>query len=65
MIHPGLMVKRGMKIVEIDPRDDPGVCVKISERSMAVAEGVLQAIRSRCDPLEFESRVVRQQTQLV
>lgn len=65
MIHSGLMVKRGMKIVEIDPRDDPGVCVKVAERSLAVAEGVLQAIRSRCDPLEFESRVVRQQTQLV
>jgi xanthine dehydrogenase accessory factor len=53
LIHPGLAVKRGMKIGDLDPRDDPKLCFQVSDKSLAVAEGVLEAIRSQFDLLEL------------
>jgi xanthine dehydrogenase accessory factor len=53
LIHPGVTVKRGMKIGDLDPRDDPGLCVRVSDKSLAVAEGVLEAICSVVDLKEF------------
>jgi xanthine dehydrogenase accessory factor len=49
LIHPGLTVKRGMRIGDLDPRDDPRLCFQVSDKSLAVAEGVLEAIRSKFD----------------
>jgi xanthine dehydrogenase accessory factor len=46
LIHPGVIVKRNMKIGDVDPRDDPRVCIQISDKSLAVAGGVLEAIFS-------------------
>jgi xanthine dehydrogenase accessory factor len=49
LIHPGLTVKRGTKIGDLDPRNDPQLCNQISDKSLAVAEGVLEAIRLKFD----------------
>jgi xanthine dehydrogenase accessory factor len=49
LIHAGLTVKRGMKIGDLDPRDDPQLCYQVSDKSLAVAGGVLEAIHSKFD----------------
>ena len=53
LIYPGLMVKRGMRIGDLDPRDDSSLCAQISDKSRAVAGGVLEAICSKFDLLDF------------
>jgi xanthine dehydrogenase accessory factor len=47
MLHPGLVVTRGLKIGDIDPRDDPRLCQMVSDKSLSVGGGVLEAILSR------------------
>jgi xanthine dehydrogenase accessory factor len=47
LIHPGLAVKQGLKIGDIDPRDDPRLVTLVSDKSLAVGGGVLEAILSR------------------
>jgi xanthine dehydrogenase accessory factor len=47
LLYPGLRVWRGMKIGDIDPRDDPNHCFLVSDKSLAVGGGVLEAILSR------------------
>ena len=47
LIHPGLTVTRGMKIGDVDPRDDPRLCQMVSDKALAVGGGVLEAILSR------------------
>ncbi|MDI6600690.1 MAG: selenium-dependent molybdenum cofactor biosynthesis protein YqeB [Thermoanaerobacteraceae bacterium] len=44
MIHPGAYVKKGTKIGDIDPRMNVGYCYTISDKSRAVAGGVVEAI---------------------
>lgn len=43
LIHPGLRVTKGMKIGDVDPRDDPRLCRTISDKALAVGGGVLEA----------------------
>jgi xanthine dehydrogenase accessory factor len=47
LIHPGLAVVPGMKIGDVDPRDDPRSCQTVSDKSLAIGGGVLEAILSR------------------
>jgi xanthine dehydrogenase accessory factor len=47
LIHPGLQVKKGLKIGDLDPRDDPRLCALVSDKSLAVGGGVLEAILAR------------------
>jgi xanthine dehydrogenase accessory factor len=47
LIHPGLQVTRGLKIGDIDPRDDPRLCQLVSDKSLAIGGGVLEAIFSK------------------
>lgn len=47
LIHPGLNVSCGMKIGDVDPRDNPRLCRQVSDKSLAVGGGVLEAILSR------------------
>ncbi len=47
LLHPGLMVTRGLKIGDIDPRDDPRVCQFVSDKALSVGGGVLEAILNR------------------
>jgi xanthine dehydrogenase accessory factor len=46
LIHPGLRVWRGLKIGDVDPRSDPQMCWQVSDKSLAVGGGVLEAILS-------------------
>ena len=49
LVHEGVEVKKGMKIGDVDPRDDPRYCTTISDKSLAVGGGVLEAVLSRAD----------------
>lgn len=49
LLHEGLEVHKGMKIGEIDPRDDPRLCTLVSDRCLAIAGGVLEAILSKVE----------------
>jgi len=49
LIHPGIQVSRGMKIGDVDPRDDPRYCALISDKSLSIGGGVLEAILSRSE----------------
>jgi xanthine dehydrogenase accessory factor len=44
LIHPGLSVSKGLKIGDIDSRDDPALCRLVSDKALAVGGGVLEAI---------------------
>ncbi len=47
LIHPGLKVSKGLKIGDLDPRDDPRLCTMVSEKALAVGGGVLEAILTK------------------
>jgi len=44
LIKPGSQVTKGMKIGDVDPRDDPSICSLVSDKSRAIGGGVLEAI---------------------
>jgi xanthine dehydrogenase accessory factor len=46
LVHPGLHVSAGMKIGDVDPRDDPRLCFRVSDKALAVAGGVMEAVFS-------------------
>jgi len=47
LIHSGIPVRTGMKIGDLDPRCDPRYTRFVSEKSLAIAGGVLEAILSQ------------------
>jgi len=47
IIRDGIRVIKGLKIGDIDPRDDPRACFLVSDKSLAIGGGVLEAILSR------------------
>ncbi len=49
MLREGLVVKEGSKIGDVDPRGDPSYCRLVSDKSLAVGGGVLEAILSRIE----------------
>ena len=44
LVYPGLRVYAGMKIGDVDPRDDPDAVYTISDKSLAIGGAVLTAI---------------------
>jgi len=46
LIHDGLAVHKGMKIGDLDPRGETSYCTQISDKSLAVGGGVLEAMLS-------------------
>ncbi len=44
LLPSGVRVKKGTKLGDIDPRNDPEHCRHISDKSLAVAGGVLEAV---------------------
>jgi xanthine dehydrogenase accessory factor len=46
LLHSGLTVEKGFKVGDIDPRDDPSYCKLVSDKALAIAGGVLEAILS-------------------
>ncbi len=49
MLPDGYSVTAGMKIGDLDPRDDPQICELISDKSLSIGGGVLEAILSKPD----------------
>ena len=47
LLHPGLNVVKGMKIGDIDPRNDPRLCQLVSDKSLAAGGAVLEALLTR------------------
>jgi xanthine dehydrogenase accessory factor len=47
LLHNGLGVTSGMKVGDVDPRSDPSYSFRISDKSLAVAGGVLEALLSQ------------------
>ena len=44
LIHDRLPVRQGLKIADIDPRNEPRYCFSISDKALAIAGGVLEAV---------------------
>jgi xanthine dehydrogenase accessory factor len=47
LLHSGLTVQSGLKIGDLDPRNDPRLCTFVSEKALAIGGGVLEAILAR------------------
>ncbi len=47
LLRPGTMAQAGMKIGDLDARDDPRLCALVSDKSLAVGGGVLEALLTR------------------
>jgi xanthine dehydrogenase accessory factor len=47
LLRPGLQATRGMKVGDIDPRDDPSLCTLVSDKALAIGGGVLEALLTR------------------
>ena len=47
LVHDGVPVRQGAKVLEVDPRGDPAKVSGIGERPRRIAEGVLAAIAGR------------------
>jgi len=44
LLHDGLHVQKGLKVGDIDPRNDPRYVTMVSEKSLAIGGGVLEAL---------------------
>lgn len=49
LLYPDLYVKTGLKIGDVDPRADPLFCTMVSDKSLAIGGGVLEAILSQSE----------------
>jgi xanthine dehydrogenase accessory factor len=49
LLHEGISVSKGMKVGDVDPRDDPQYARLVSDKALAVGGGVLEAILSRVE----------------
>jgi xanthine dehydrogenase accessory factor len=49
LLRSGVQVTGGLKIGDVDPRDDERFCTQVSDKSLAIAGGVLEAILSRSE----------------
>ena len=47
LLRPGLTASKGMKIGDLDPRDDPALCKLISDKALSVGGAVLEALLTR------------------
>jgi len=49
LIHPSVELTPGMKIGDLDPRNDPSYCRRVSDKALAVGGGVLEALLVRAE----------------
>lgn len=47
LIATGTTVGAGLKIADVDPREDPAACHEISDKALAIGGGVLEAVLRR------------------
>ncbi len=44
LIHPGIRLPAGIKVADVDPRGERNHCFSVSDKALAIAGGVLEAI---------------------
>jgi xanthine dehydrogenase accessory factor len=49
LLRPGTIVQSGLKIGDLDPRDDAKLCTAVSDKALSVGGGVIEAILSRAE----------------
>lgn len=49
LIRDGIQVTRGLKIGDVDPRDDARACFLVSDKSLAIGGAALEAVLTRPD----------------
>ncbi len=49
LIRDGIHVTRGLKIGDVDPRNDPSACYLVSDKALAIGGAALEAILTRAD----------------
>jgi xanthine dehydrogenase accessory factor len=49
LIRDGVRVTKGLKVGDIDPRDDPSACLLVSDKALSIGGGVLEAMLSIVD----------------
>jgi xanthine dehydrogenase accessory factor len=49
LIRDGVYVTEGLKVGDVDPRNDPSACFLVSDKALAIGGGVLDAVLSRAD----------------
>ncbi len=49
LIHERVEVQMGMKIGDLDPRCDPSLCSRVSDKGLAIGGGVLEAILAKAE----------------
>jgi xanthine dehydrogenase accessory factor len=49
LIHQDVEITKGMKIGDLDPRNNPSLCTHVSDKALAVGGGVLEAILSKSE----------------
>ena len=49
LIREGIPVTKGLKIGDVDPRNDPSACYLVSDKALAIGGAVLEAILTRVD----------------
>ena len=49
LIREGIPVIRGLKIGDVDPRNDPSACYLVSDKALAIGGAALEAILTRMD----------------
>jgi xanthine dehydrogenase accessory factor len=47
LIHDGVKVSQGLKIGDVDPRDDASASYLVSDKALAVGGAVLEAILAK------------------
>ena len=47
LLHDGLHVTKGLKIGDVDPRDDGTACYLVSDKALSIGGGVLEAMLAR------------------
>jgi xanthine dehydrogenase accessory factor len=52
IIHPRVEVSEGMKIGDVDPRNDSSACHLVSDKALAVGGGVLEAVLIKLREME-------------
>jgi xanthine dehydrogenase accessory factor len=47
LIRDGIPVTKGLKIGDVDPRDDPSACSLVSDKALSIGGGVLEAMLAK------------------
>ena len=47
LIKDGIPISKGLKIGDVDPRDDPSACFLVSDKALSIGGAVLEAILTR------------------